>query len=89
MQQGLTSHRLIDSHCHLNDVETLGEYLDQARSLGIGEHIVPATTPAQWPRVMALQSPGIHIALGTHPWYVEDPQREQSELLRFLKENSK
>ncbi|TXR54133.1 TatD family hydrolase [Reinekea thalattae] len=88
MQQDVKPHSLIDSHCHLDAVEALTTNLDQAHSLGICQHIVPAITPAQWPKVMALQSPSIHIALGTHPWYVENPEQEQAELLRFLKESS-
>ena len=71
---------LIDSHCHLDYLGVPGidggiaGAVDRARRAGVGAIIVPAVSPQNFERVVALadQIPEVFFALGIHPMYVED-----------------
>ena len=74
----------IDSHCHLNDLSEPETAWSQAVSQGIGRCLIPGTHPEHWPQSLAMQSPDRPVALGTHPWFVQDPEREAEALRRVL-----
>lgn len=69
--------QLIDSHCHLDYPplrERADELIAQAGAHGIGRIVVPATTAARWPDLVALvrTRPTLAMALGLHPVYLDD-----------------
>jgi len=67
---------LIDSHCHLDSVDSLADKLNQANAHGIEKFIVPGITPVQWRNIIDLPLEGVCYALGTHPWYVQNPEQD-------------
>lgn len=75
-----------DSHCHLNDVPDLSQQLADAAKHQINSFIIPGTTPGQWQEALAFQTPQIHLAAGTHPWYVTNPIEEIKALEQWLKD---
>lgn len=77
-----------DSHCHLNDVSDPETAWKQAESSGIDSCLIPGTHPQQWPELDAFRSSRIHIANGTHPWFVLDPEAEVTELEQRLQAHS-
>lgn len=68
---------LVDSHCHLdfsdfnNDLITV---LKRARDKGILHFLVPGIGAKNWPAVLALAKlhDGIYPALGIHPYFLND-----------------
>ncbi|EAR09577.1 TatD family hydrolase [Reinekea blandensis] len=74
----------IDSHCHLNDLPEPETAWSQAVSGGIDRILIPGTHPEQWPQLRAMRSPQRPVALGTHPWFVQDPEREIEALRSAL-----
>lgn len=64
---------IIDTHCHLfmepldRDVPGV---LERARKAGVQRVVVPAYDQASWRPVLQLAAdhPGVHPALGLHPW---------------------
>lgn len=81
---------LIDSHCHL-DVEAFDpdrpRVLANARRAGVSEIVVPGISRAHWSKQVALcaDDPGLHLALGLHPVYLQDHRPEHlSELGDWL-----
>ena len=73
-----------DSHCHLNEVNHLSRSLTDAAQHQIESFVIPGTRVQQWAETLPLQSNHIHIALGTHPWFVSDPEQEVSTLRTWL-----
>ena len=73
-----------DSHCHLNDVPNASHCLMHARQKDIQSLLIPGIHPTQWPELTAFSDPNIHFALGTHPWYVQDPDEEADILSKLL-----
>jgi TatD DNase family protein len=68
---------LIDTHCHLYS-EPLdadpGGVLARARAAGVMQIVVPAYDLASWEPTLALaRQPGVHAALGLHPWVAHEP----------------
>lgn len=68
---------MIDTHIHLNDItppERLFELLQRARARGVDTWIVPATTVASFPAIMAISqdNPNCYPALGLHPWFLPE-----------------
>ncbi|WP_192037090.1 TatD family hydrolase [Halomonas sp. YLGW01] len=66
---------LIDAHCHLDfpafdaDREAMFE---RARAAGVGHFVVPGTTRARWPGVLALGSrTDTSVCLGLHPYFLD------------------
>ena len=72
-----------DTHCHLdfdNFTPHLNQLLTQCKQLGVERIIVPSIGPKNWQRVIALgqlTSPvSLKIALGIHPWFLEEVTNE-------------
>jgi len=81
--------RLIDSHCHLDDVrfDTDREaVIERAAMVGIDTFVVPAVTAAGWPRLRELVElyPCMYPAYGLHPWFCERRRPEDLTLLAEL-----
>ncbi len=77
---------MIDSHIHLDDTRFDGRrevLLGQARSVGVTDFVVPATVFDGFARIRALSRrfPGVHVAYGLHPYFIEQHQPE--DLLRL------
>ena len=71
--------QLFDTHCHID----VGEFdpdrtrvLDDARAAGVADLLVPAVQRTSWPSLIALCAgdPGLHLALGMHPVYLQQHQ---------------
>ena len=68
--------RLIDTHVHL-DMPPLGDdpagVLARAAAAGVTDVVVPAYDLASWDtiRTLAAAHPGVHPALGLHPWVAD------------------
>lgn len=72
-----TSHRLIDSHCHLDLPELAKEqalHWQQAQDAGVAALVIPAVERAAWLNLLKLhcEQPAWHIALGIHPWWAAE-----------------
>ena len=80
---------LIDSHCHL-DLPPFDrdrqQVIRNAKKKGVIAFIVPGTTAAGWPKLLALcqETPGLYPALGLHPYFMADHLPEHLEKLRLL-----
>ncbi|MBF0160765.1 MAG: TatD family hydrolase [Magnetococcales bacterium] len=63
---------MIDTHCHLDqpvfatDREAV---LARSRQAGVREWVVPAIRLEDFPNLVALRAPSLHIALGLHPLF--------------------
>lgn len=70
---------LFDTHCHI-DLDPFAADRDQvladARTAGVTDLLVPAVQRSTWPALIALchSDPGLHLALGMHPVYLEQHQ---------------
>ena len=66
----------IDSHCHLDfpQFENLPRLIDSCLGVGVTDFLVPGTTEESWHRIiqMAKLHPQIRIALGLHPYFLDD-----------------
>ncbi|HSH49113.1 MAG TPA: TatD family hydrolase [Halomonas sp.] len=66
---------LIDAHCHLDfpDFDADREVvIARARAAGVGHFVVPGTTRARWPDVLALgERADVSVCLGLHPYFME------------------
>ncbi|QTF91157.1 TatD family hydrolase [Halomonas sp. BM-2019] len=67
---------LIDAHCHLDfpnfdaDREAVFE---RARAVGVAHFVVPGTTRARWPGVLALgRRDDVSVCLGLHPYFMDE-----------------
>ncbi len=70
--------RLIETHAHLDAAPLADDVvgvLARARAAGVSDVVAPAYDPASWEAVTALASahPGVHSALGLHPWVADRP----------------
>lgn len=81
----LNSGYFVDSHCHLDSVSELSTKLQQAKSSGIHQFLVPGIQYDQWPAILGLNEKQVFCALGTHPWYVNNPKQESQRLLEAVK----
>lgn len=84
---------LIDAHCHL-DFEAFDEdreaMFSRARQAGVGHFMVPGTTRARWPLVLALgeEREDVSISLGLHPCFMhEHGEGDIEALARALDEH--
>lgn len=69
--------QLIDSHIHLDFLDfdpDRSQLIEEARSEGVEEFVVPATERKSWPSIHNLFQfySGIHPAYGIHPYFVSD-----------------
>ena len=71
---------LIDAHCHLDfpDFDADREaVLERARAVGVAHFVVPGTTRARWPDVLALGARAdVSVCLGLHPYFLEEHREE-------------
>lgn len=76
---------LIDAHCHLDfpDFDADREaVIARARAVGVAHFVVPGTTRARWPNVLALgERDDISVCLGLHPYFMETHREEDLEAL--------
>ena len=76
---------LIDAHCHLDldDFDSDREDVFQrAKQAGVRHFVVPGTTRARWPQVLALgEREDVSIALGLHPYFIEEHSDEDMQAL--------
>ncbi|MBH8580675.1 TatD family hydrolase [Bisbaumannia pacifica] len=88
---------LIDAHCHLDfpDFDADREaVLARAHKAGVGHLVVPGTTRARWPDVLALgRRDDISVCLGLHPYFLDahgddDPEALDAALVEALAEPS-
>ena len=75
----------VDSHCHLDfpafDTDR-DAVLDRARAAGVADFVVPSVSATHWHDVLALtREPGVHAALGLHPWWAAGHRPEHLEAL--------
>lgn len=68
--------RLIETHAHLDAkplADDLAGVLARAREAGVSDIVAPAYDPESWDAVAALAAahPGVHPALGLHPWVAD------------------
>jgi TatD DNase family protein len=68
--------RLIETHAHLDAAPLAGDLdgvLARARAAGVSDIVTPAYDPQSWDAVAALAAthPGVHAALGLHPWVAD------------------
>ena len=67
--------RLTDTHCHF-DFDAFADnragHWQRARATGVHRLVIPGVEEAQWPGlpVLCKTLPGVHYALGLHPWWV-------------------
>ena len=83
----------IDSHIHLQDYSLKeAEFVyDNALKNNVREFVVPSAHPSDWQKVIKTikRFPGAIGALGIHPWYINDMQKNQLEVLeKYLKKYS-
>lgn len=82
----------IDAHCHLADPRwenSLEDYLEDARALGISAWIQGGVGPDDWSQQKMLEArfPGqVYSCYGLHPWWVaQHTEAENDEALKILK----
>ncbi|WP_163557092.1 TatD family hydrolase [Halomonas sp. NO4] len=79
---------LIDAHCHLDfpDFDADREaVLERARATGVGHYVVPGTTRARWPGVLALGARAdVSVCLGLHPCFMDEHGEGDAEALASM-----
>ena len=81
---------LIDTHCHLDDDRfdvDRAEMIARARSSGVRQIVIPATTAERWSKVKQItqQFPDVYAAYGLHPMFMlEHQQSHLNELDSWL-----
>jgi len=82
---------LIDTHCHLNQLEDPQAVLDGAAAWGVGRVVAVSESPESMRAVLGLKEgyPGQVLAgLGLHPvWVVQRGREEIDRALTWLEEN--
>lgn len=68
--------RLFDTHCHLDVSEFDADreaVLTRSRTADVSDLLIPGIEFASWPGLVALchTDPGLHLALGLHPVYLD------------------
>lgn len=69
---------LVETHCHLYSPplrDDVAAVLARAAAAGVHDVVVPAFDVASWDDTAALAAahPGVHAALGLHPWVADAP----------------
>lgn len=81
---------MIDSHCHLDMFEDLGEVLDRARERGIRVILtVAADEGAFVPSLHVASQEGIYVSLGVHPHYAREAKDDTFRRLLDLASHPK
>lgn len=86
--------RLFDTHCHLDfdafdkDREAV---LERANEAGVKRFMVPGVTRNQWEKLTSLASKNTSwsYALGLHPWFIEEHDISDIEVLERTLEQKK
>lgn len=84
---------MIDSHCHLDLPAFDDDWLTQvalAKQVGVNGFLIPATHPERWQKQLKQRAiePSIWVALGIHPWFIDNRYRQMLEQLpQFLESN--
>jgi TatD DNase family protein len=78
--------KLFDTHCHIDVGEfdpDRGRVLDDARAAGVADLLVPAVQRSTWSPLIELcgADPGLHLALGMHPVYLQQHQSQDIQAL--------
>ena len=78
---------LVDTHCHLDDPGFDGDralLIDEARSAGVRDIVVPAITASEFTAIEALakSNSGVHACAGLHPLFMESHNAHCFEQLR-------
>jgi len=78
--------KLIDTHIHLDLIETPEIMLAEARKVNVGAWIVPGVSPGHWAELMATveKLEGLFAAPGIHPQEAHKFERHQIETLAEL-----
>ena len=67
----------VDTHCHLYEpplADDVDGVLARAVESGVTRIVVPSYDLASWDKVkMLAKRPGVHAALGVHPWVADEP----------------
>jgi len=85
--------QLIDTHCHLDVAEfseDLSAVIQRARTVGVGEMVVPAIDQAHWQHLREIVDThsGLHPAYGLHPMFMPAHRKEHLDQLdQWLHEN--
>lgn len=81
----------IDTHIHLDLLNSVGPLLEDARRAGIGAWVVPGISHAHWPELMATaeRHASVYAAPGIHPQAADSCQKQHLETLRRLLEHPK
>lgn len=69
--------KLFDSHCHLNLPELIehsNQHWQDAQQASVAALLIPAVCRQHWPHLLQCQrqQQAWHIALGIHPWWVQE-----------------
>ena len=77
---------LFDSHCHIDVTDfdaDRSEVLARTRAAGVCDLLVPAVETATWDALLAVcrDDPGLHVALGLHPMYLDEHWEQHVALL--------
>lgn len=59
---------LVDSHCHVLELDQRASALARAAEAGVTHVVAPAIRRADWAPLSALRADTLHVALGLHPW---------------------
>lgn len=78
---------LVDSHCHLDFPEfdeNREALFEQCQAAGITDFVVPGVSFDTWPRLQMLAEtfPQCHVAYGLHPYFIEQHQTQDLDVLR-------
>ncbi len=67
---------LIDSHCHLADLDQASHIIQAAQHEHIRQCLVFASHQASWPKVWkCAQQHGVYAGFGLHPWWTQQAQQ--------------
>lgn len=79
---------LIDAHCHLDAADFDADreaVFDRARAEGVSHFVVPGTTRAAWPGVLALgERADVSVCLGLHPYFMDVHRLEDNADIKAL-----
>lgn len=81
----------LDTHIHLDFLDTLDLQLGEARKAGVGGWIVPGTSHERWAEMLVLaeRHADVYAAPGTHPQAAGSWQQSHLEELRRLLQHPK
>jgi TatD DNase family protein len=81
-------YRLIDTHAHLDEIETLKQVMDDAKKAGLIAIVAVGSDIASNAKVLNISEKYqgfVYPALGWHPWYIKESEIDAG--LEFIKAN--